>query len=213
MDEGRNTRGCIETRFLEDRTIGGEYRSRVFGGTIPAPMWSRYMQQAVQAFEPGSFTRPGPQPIARVPDLSEITSISEMRDIVEAADLRLFVETVEDYRPENSFVRQLPEAGQSVPAGRAVIVELSDESLEPPEVPDFLGKERQAAVDEAVEAGFTVVVTQRDTDVPAEVGTVIEQSIAPGESYIPDDEPQISFVIGRQAPDEPPPDDGDGDDA
>jgi beta-lactam-binding protein with PASTA domain len=162
------------------------------------------MQQAVQAFEPGSFTDPGPQPIARVPDLSEITSISEMRDIVEAADLRLFVETVEDYRPENTFVRQLPEAGQSVPAGRAVIVELSDESLDPPEVPDFIGKERQAAVDEAVEAGFTVVVQQRDTDVPAEVGTVIAQSRAPGTSYIPENEPQISFVIGRQAPEEPP---------
>ena len=40
-----------------------------------------------------------------------------MRELVEEANLRLFVEIVEDYRPENTFVQQLPEPGTSVPAG------------------------------------------------------------------------------------------------
>ncbi len=207
VDADRNTRGCIETRFLENQTIAGQYRSRVFGGTIPAPMWSRYMQQAVEGLEPGSYPAPGPQPGARVPDLSQITSIAEMRSIVEEANLRLFVETVEDYRPENTFVRQLPEPGTSVPAGRAVIVELSDGTLEPPTVPNLIGKEQQAAVEEAVGLGFTVVVRQRNTDVKKDEGLVIEQSIEPGTEFFPDEEPELVVWVGRLAP---PPDDGGG---
>ncbi len=197
VNTDRNTRGCIETRFLEDQTIAGQFRSRVFGGTIPAPMWSQYMQVAVEGLEPGSYARPGPQPGARVPDLSEVTSIAEMREIVEEANLRLFVETVEDYRPENTFVQQLPEAGASVPAGRAVIVELSDGTLEAPKVPSFIGQEREPAVEAAVALGFTVVVRQRDTDVEADAGLVIDQSIEPGTEFFPDEEPEIVFWIGR----------------
>ncbi|MBW3621425.1 MAG: transglycosylase domain-containing protein, partial [Actinobacteria bacterium] len=49
--DGR-TRGCVETRLLRDVTIAGNYYSRIFGGTIPAPMWKTYMEQAVQRFEP-----------------------------------------------------------------------------------------------------------------------------------------------------------------
>ena len=196
VDTERNTRGCVETRFLEDQTIAGQYEPQVFGGTIPAPMWSQYMQQAMDGVEPGSFPDPGEQPYATVPDLSGITSISEMREAVEDAELRLFVETVADYRPENTFLRQSPGAGSSVPAGRAVVVELSDGSQPVPTVPDLVGMPGGEARQAALDAGFRVVVQERRTDVPEDDGVVLAQSLEPGSDYIPEDNPQITLEVG-----------------
>ena len=192
-----NTRRCVETRFLEDQTIAGRYRSRVFGSIIPAPMWSQYMQAAVADLEPGSYPDPGTQPYATVPDLSEITSISEMRELAEEAKLRLFVQTVEDYRPENTFVRQSPEPGETVPAGRAIIVELSDGSQPVPTVPSFVGMSRDEARKTAAEAGFAEIVwKERKTNVEKDGGKVLEQSPKAGDEYFPDDEPSITLVVG-----------------
>lgn len=203
VQEDRNTRGCIETRFLENVTIGGQGYSRVFGGSIPAPMWSRYMQQALEGVEPGSYADPGPVPRARVPDLSDVGSISEMRAILEEANLRLFVKSVEDYRPENVFLRQTPAAGSSTQAGRAVTVELSDGSLPQPTVPDLTGLERDEAREVALEGGFSVVVREERTDVPEDDGRVLGQSLPPGEEYTPEDHPTLEIVVGVFAEPEP----------
>jgi membrane peptidoglycan carboxypeptidase len=42
------------SRRLENVTVAGQHYSRIFGGTLAAPMWASYMRQAVQAFEPSS---------------------------------------------------------------------------------------------------------------------------------------------------------------
>lgn len=209
VNEERNTRGCIETRFLENVTIGGQGYRQVFGGSIPAPMWSRYMQQALEGVEAGSFPDPGPVPRARVPDLSDVGSLSEMRSILEEANLRLFVKSVEDYRPENTFLRQNPAAGSSTQAGRAVTVELSDGTGERPTVPDLVGLERDEAREIAVEGGFSVVVREEPTDVQEDDGLVIGQSLPAGDDYTPENHPTLEIVVGVFT--EPQPDDGGGD--
>jgi membrane peptidoglycan carboxypeptidase len=40
---------------LENVTIAGTRYARVFGGTIPAPMWKHYMERAVEGLEPLDF--------------------------------------------------------------------------------------------------------------------------------------------------------------
>jgi membrane peptidoglycan carboxypeptidase len=197
VDEERNTRGCVETRYLEGQTIAGQFQRRVFGGTIPAPMWSAYMQRAMEGVTPGSFPSPGAIPGAVVPDLSNITTLAEMREVVEAANLRLFIESVPDWRQPNSFLQQTPGPGTSVQAGAGVVVNLSDGTLDRPVVPDVTGLLREAAQTRLLRLGFTVVVREVTTPDEAQDGRVITQSPEPGTP--------ISGAL-------PPPPTGDGED-
>jgi beta-lactam-binding protein with PASTA domain len=131
-----------------------------------------------------------------------------MRSILEEANLRLFVKSVPDYRDENTFLRQTPAAGSSTQAGRAVTVELSDGSQPRPTVPDLVGLDRQEAREVALEAGFSVVVRERRTDVESDDGLVLEQSLAPGDRYTPEDHPRLELVVGVFAEPGPPDDEG-----
>jgi penicillin-binding protein 1A len=49
---------CVESRRLQNVTVAGQHYSRIFGGTLAAPMWASYMRQAVQAFSPEPFPDP-----------------------------------------------------------------------------------------------------------------------------------------------------------
>ena len=40
---------------LEDVVINGEGYSRVFGGTVPAPIWKEFMETVLQTYPPGEF--------------------------------------------------------------------------------------------------------------------------------------------------------------
>jgi penicillin-binding protein 1A len=200
VNEAANTRGCVETRFLTAQTIGGQYRSRVFGGTIPAPMWSQYMRAALVDVQPGRFRSPGPQRSATVPDLSELLSIAEMREIVEGVGLRLFVLQVEDFRTENTYLRQLPLQDERVPAGSAVIVELSDAAGTQPLVPNFVGMTVTLATNLARESGFALVKSDRTSINESDQDIVLEQSIKAGDPYNPDELPNLELTVGSYDP-------------
>lgn len=197
VDTERNTRSCVETRFLSDTTIAGEYHRRVFGGTIPAPMWKDYMDVVIQRFDPEGFTRPGPLPQATVPDLSMAESIAEMEELVEEAKLRLFVEEVPDWRPAGSYVGQDPEPGTTLPAGQAVIVFVSDGTGDEPDVPDVTGLDLEDAVELLEELGYVVEVNDTPSAVREDDGKVVRQSPAPGTTYGPTDERVVVLDVAR----------------
>lgn len=198
------------TRTMQGVTIGGQSYRQVYGGTIPAPMWGDFMTQVVQGLEPGRFNDPGPQAGTAVPDLSDVRTIAEAEELLEAVGLNLAVIEVEDYRPEGTIIGQNPEAGARVPVGSIVFLQVSDGTGEAPAVPDVVGLSEAEAVTVLEDAGYRVEVLYRPTDQEDRHGVVIRQSPSAGEAVAPDDDTIVVIEVGVPRDDEPDDEDDSG---
>ncbi|MBW3664625.1 MAG: transglycosylase domain-containing protein [Actinobacteria bacterium] len=202
---------CIVTRYLRNVTIGGQAYSRVFGGTIPAPMWKAYMERAVERFEPVGFPRPGPLPGATVPDLSAFIDRSidetrgEMQKIVEGARLNFEVATIEHYAAPGTVVGQDPPPGTGVLAGRAIFVHVSNGEGQAPLVPDVVGMSQKKATAVLEGAGYEVRVLEREVDDEDQNGVVVDQNPKPGRELVPGDGAQVAILVGKYEEPEPEP--------
>jgi penicillin-binding protein 1A len=205
---------CLETRYLENQTIGGVAYERVFGGTLPAPMWRTYMLQAAQRFEPVDFPDPGPIPTGQVPNLLRASSIAAAERIAEEAGFRLTLREVRDYRPAGSFIGQDPDAGTEAPLGIRITLEVSDGEGPIPTVPDVVGLEVDAAAAILFDAGYRVFRRNVEVDDPALVDVVVRQNPAAGSRLVPGErDSQVTLEVGVLAPPPPPDDDEDDDPA
>jgi beta-lactam-binding protein with PASTA domain/predicted Ser/Thr protein kinase len=74
--------------------------------------------------------------------------------------------------PEGTVLNQSPGAGKLVARGSQVTIFASTGAIT---VPDVIGQARKTAVTALKKAGFTVAVTEEDTDDPAQVGRVISE--------------------------------------
>jgi penicillin-binding protein 1A len=187
------------TEFLTNVTIGGQYYSRVTGGALPAPMWTTYMSQAVQRFEPEAFPEPGPIPTGAVPNLLDAGSISRAERLAEEAGFRLVVRTVSDYRSEGTFVGQDPSPGSEHPLGSRITLEVSDGTGTAPTVPDVLGLELDEAVELLSDLGYEVAMREVDVDDESLDGRVVATSPGPGTELIPGEDVRVVLDIGRFA--------------
>jgi penicillin-binding protein 1A len=193
---------CGETRYLENQTIGGQSYERVFGGTIPAPMWRTYMLSIAERYEPTGFPDPGPIPIGQVPNLLAASSISEAEAMAEEAGFRLAVREVSDYRSAGTFVGQDPDAGTEAPLGSRITLEVSDGTGEPPRVPDVRGLTLEEAAQVLSEAGYGVLAREREVSRDRNVGRVIAQNPRPGTRLFPGED--VTVDVGVAAPEPEP---------
>jgi penicillin-binding protein 1A len=212
-----NPRECLRTapQLMTNVTIGGQGYSRVFGGTIPAPIFADYMGTIVDRYEPEGFPDPGPLPTAPVPDLLQASTIEEAEEIALAAGFRLDVDEVEDYRPEGTFVGQRPEAGTRQALGARITLEVSDGTGEPPAIPDLIGLTLEEASTALFELGYRNLFSR---NVPVEDedlwDLVVGLEPEAGTRVDPEDpEHRIVLLIGREPPEPEPeePDEGDED--
>jgi penicillin-binding protein 1A len=202
---------CLETRYLENQTIGGVSYEQVFGGTLPAPMWRTYMLQAAERFDPVDFPDPGPIPMGRIPDLLTASSISAAERIAEEAGFRLTVREVNDFRPAGSFVGQDPDPGTEAPLGIRITLEVSDGQGAIPRVPDVVGLEVNAAAEVLFDAGYRVFRRNVEVTDPALVDIVIRQNPRAGSRLIPGDPAsQVTLDVGVLAASRPAPPRDDG---
>ena len=74
--------------------------------------------------------------------------------------------------PEGTVISQSPGAGKLVARGSQVTIFASTGAIT---VPDVVGQARKTAVTAVKRAGFTVAVTEENTDDPAQVGRVISE--------------------------------------
>lgn len=177
---------CAERRLMKNVTIGGIFRSRVFGGTISAPMWRDYMTEAMRGgYSPEAFQRPGGMPTAVVPDLLSAKSVAEAEARTDAARLNLVVQEIDDYRPAGLFVYQSPEAGTELVAGRAVVLYVSNGAGAAPVVPDVTGMGERDAVILLQSRGYDVVRLTRRVNEDDRCGIVLAQSPDGGENLAP----------------------------
>jgi penicillin-binding protein 1A len=177
---------------LRNVVINGQSYSRVFGGSVPGPIWAEFMN-IVLADEPALDWPPDPAgtsqylstPSTEVP-LVEGMILEEASDEIFDSHLRPEIVEVDSLEPEGTVLTQTPEAGSSVSQGSAVTIEVSTGI--PPSGP--LIDLRGMTVDEVIaalrafeeETGVALSFTTSaiDTEDPALEGRVVSTNPPPG---------------------------------
>ncbi len=104
----------------------------------------------------------------------------------------------ESSEPKGRVVRQAPDAGSKVEPGAAVaIVVSSGEEEETAKVPNVIGSERREAVEAIRAAGLTPSVEEEETEVPSQVGRVVDQFPPPGSEQEPGS--TVTITVGKRA--------------
>jgi eukaryotic-like serine/threonine-protein kinase len=104
----------------------------------------------------------------------------------------------ESSSPEGQVIRQSPSAGTEVEPGSTVaIVVSSGEEKEVAKVPNVIGKLRREAVEALRAAGLVPSVEEEETEVPGQVGRVIDQFPPPGTELEPG--AAVTIVVGKAA--------------
>ena len=137
---------------LRDVMINGENYTRVFGGSVPAPIWKEFMEVVLDKYPAGEFPSSlgislySQVPFTRVPDVAGL-ALEDARDAVFAAHLLPEVEEVESPGPEGTVVETEPAAGEETDEGATVLLRVSA-GITGFAVPDVTGSTLEAALEE-----------------------------------------------------------------
>jgi beta-lactam-binding protein with PASTA domain/predicted Ser/Thr protein kinase len=108
----------------------------------------------------------------------------------------------ESNSPAGEVIQQSPSAGTEVEPGATVaIVVSSGKEEEVAKAPNVIGKERREAVEEIRAAGLTPSVEEEETEVPSQVGRVIDQFPPPGSELEPG--ATVTIKVGKRAAEAP----------
>ena len=179
-------------KTLSNVTIAGRSYARVFGGTIPAPMWKYYMERVVERYEPQDFPQPGPVDRGIVPDLTGSVSIEDATARAEAAGFTVRFEEIFDYEvPPGFIVGQSPGPGESLELGNMILVLISTGSDGVPVVPDLIGVKQDQAVDRLARIGYDVELYAVEVNDASQVGRVVVMDPPPGTPLYPGERPVV----------------------
>jgi eukaryotic-like serine/threonine-protein kinase len=105
----------------------------------------------------------------------------------------------ESRSPVGEVIRQSPSAGTEVEPGSTVSIVVSSgrEEQQRSTVPNVIGKERRQAVEAIRAAGLTPIVSEEETEVPSQVGRVIDQFPPPGKELEPGS--TVRITVGKRA--------------
>jgi eukaryotic-like serine/threonine-protein kinase len=102
----------------------------------------------------------------------------------------------ESSSPPGQVIRQSPNAGTKVPEGSTVSIVVA-KGKKQVKVPNVIGKERREAVELVREAGLAPFVEEEETEVPSQVGRVVDQFPTPGSEQPPGTE--VTLIVGKRA--------------
>jgi eukaryotic-like serine/threonine-protein kinase len=146
------------------------------------------------------FVSRGPK-LAKVPVLvgtQRRVAVQQIR----ARGLTPSVAEEENISPAGEVIRQSPSAGTAVEPGSTVsIVVSSGKEEKVAKAPNVIGKERREAVEAIRAAGLTPSVEEEETEVPSQVGRVIDQFPPPGSELEP--KATVTITVGKRAPESP----------
>jgi beta-lactam-binding protein with PASTA domain/predicted Ser/Thr protein kinase len=149
---------------------------------------------ATKGSEVTIFVSRGPK-LARVPVLVG----SQRRLAVQQIRGRGLLPSVseeESSAPAGEVISQSPSAGTEVEAGSTVSIVVSSGKRQA-KVPNVIGKLRREAVEAVRAAGLTPAVEEEETEVPSQVGRVVDQFPTPGTELEPGAE--VTIIVGKQA--------------
>jgi len=193
-------------------TINGENYSRVFGGSVPAPIWKEFMSEfltdvPVEDFPPipAGSSKFYVTPSTEVPNILEdpLVTQKDAEQLVYFAHLRPVVQEIPSLEPLGTVLSQSPEPGARLSHNGEVFIEVSNG--EPPTfpLPNLIGKTRtEANLEMALLAAETeILVALAPEFVVSDEeswGKIIATSPTPGSLVGADD--IVTIFIGR-APD------------
>jgi serine/threonine-protein kinase len=102
----------------------------------------------------------------------------------------------ESSRPAGEVIRQSPSAGREVERGSSVSIVVSA-GEEQAKMPNVIGKLRSEAVETVRAAGLTPKVEEEETEVPSQVGRVLNQFPPPRTELEP--KAEVTIVVGKRA--------------
>jgi eukaryotic-like serine/threonine-protein kinase len=121
---------------------------------------------------------------------------------IRSRGLQPSVSEEESSEPKGRVIQQSPDAGSKVEPGATVAIVVSKGEVEEKEerlvVPNVIGKLRREAVEELRAAGMTPRVEEEETEVPSQVGRVLDQFPTPGSEQNPG-ATAVVIVIGKAA--------------
>ncbi|HEY6628130.1 MAG TPA: transglycosylase domain-containing protein [Acidimicrobiia bacterium] len=178
---------------LTDVVIHGQRYSRVFGGSVPAPIWAEFMSYVMQDLpitdfppEPSNIEKyliPPPTQVPSVVGLEQSEAESRLRD----AKLNADVVEIASLEPEGMVVNQSVEPGSTVRQGSVITIWVSTGETPVGEMLSLIGM----TVDDALEAirefeletGVKLSLVQQKTDVTdaAQVDRIVSTNPAPGD--------------------------------
>jgi len=102
----------------------------------------------------------------------------------------------ESSKPAGEVIAQSPSAGSELPRGSTVSIVVSKGEKQA-RVPNTIGRERREAVEALREAGLEPSVSEEETEVPSQVGRVIDQFPPPGAEVEPGS--TVTLTVGKRA--------------
>jgi membrane peptidoglycan carboxypeptidase len=193
-------------------TINGENYSRVFGGSVPAPIWKEFMSEfladvPVEDFPPipAGSSKFYVTPSTEVPDIlaDPLITRKDAEQLVYFAHLRPVVAEIPSLEPLGTILSQSPDPGAKLSHNGEVFIEISNG--EPPTfpLPNLIGKTRtEANLEMALLAAeneiLVALVPEFVVSDEESWGKIIATSPTPGTLVGADD--IVAIFIGR-APD------------
>jgi hypothetical protein len=175
------------------------YGGSVFGGTLAAPIWHTFMENALQGMPVEPFESP-PAPVSgTVPDVVGLHS-EEAQQTVAEANFTPIIEKVDSFEPVNTVIAQTPGGGARAVLGTAVHLSVSNGKGEPVVIPRVTGMSEAAAVKALEKLGLVASVRYVDVSDHAQDGIVIAQSpIGDGTKQV-DVGATVNLDVGRFQP-------------
>ena len=117
---------------------------------------------------------------------------------IRSRGLEASISEEESPEPKGRVIQQSPDAGSKVEPGSTVAIIVSKgEKEETAKVPNVIGKERREAVEAIRAAGLTPEVEEEETEVPSQVGRVVDQFPPPGSKQEPGS--TVTITVGKLA--------------
>jgi membrane peptidoglycan carboxypeptidase len=177
---------------LTNVVINGQTYNRVFGGSVPAPIWAEFMSFVLEGLpevpfpdEPSNIEEyliPPKTTVPSVVGLEQAEAVSRLKD----AKLNPKVTEVPSLEPAGVVVAQSLAPGSSVPEGSGVGISVSNGVTPVGEMPNFAGMtsdealEAARAFEEATGVKLSVFTDTAFTTDPALVGRVVSQTPTAG---------------------------------
>jgi penicillin-binding protein 1A len=192
---------------MRSLTIRDTFYARVFGSSIPAPIWREFMTVVTEGLPIVDFTPPPPgtsayytTPRIDMPDVEDL-ELAEAGDLLYKSGLAFTVTMVNADKPEGHAVGTDPEAGSRVSQGTTVELFVSTGVIPTAPMPDLVGRTQAevsailAALRSSTQIDFTWVFIEVPTANFFNANRVTATDPAAGEPVDEDTEISVTLFI------------------
>jgi penicillin-binding protein 1A len=172
---------------LRNVVINGQPYARVFGGSVPAPVWRDFMTRVTEnlpveefAAEPEGMEPYFKTPTTVVPSFSAGMSQGSIVRLIRQAGLNAAVVEVPSELPQGTVIGLSPGPGSRITQGGTVTVTVSSGVLPNIPMPPLIGLTLEQAQGVLAQSGLTAFASEQLTTDPTLYGKVVGSVPGPG---------------------------------